>query len=280
MVALLGSIRGWVRWVVLALLPPIKKLVEEKNALAAQLGPTRAGSTNCGDGIFLRGKNIRFGEEKRFQQAYAVGMGSGHKLDKNIDLRWRVHVALWAASHAMHRPGDFAECGVSTGIMSLAICDYFDFKNTNKSFYLFDTFEGIPLEQAEPDELNHVKELNESSYYDSYELAKKNFSPYPNALLVKGRIPESLQTVKIDQVGYVHIDLNVAKPERDALEFFWPKLVSGGVILLDDYGFEGYEAQHESANAFVEKLNATETYRENKVMMLALPTGQGLIIKP
>jgi hypothetical protein len=48
-------------------------------------------------------------------------------------------------------------------------------------------------------------------------------------------------------------------------------MVSGGIVLLDDYGFVGYEAQHEVADAFSEKMG---------VSALSLPTGQGILVKP
>ena len=289
-----GKVKGFksrLKNAVIALFPPIKKVVERKtyyeeayNALVERLKVIEGDNPSVvdfGDGLYLRGKNVTFLDEQNFQEAYTAGERSGHNLGNNLNIRWRVHVALWAASQVRRLPGDFVECGVSTGILSLAICKYIDFNNTDKHFYLFDTFEGIPVEQgASQEEKAHIQMLNDKTFESCYSITKKNFAPYKNAVLVKGRVPDTLDTVKIDQVGYLHIDMNVAKPERDALEFFWPKMVSGGIILMDDYGLTGYEAQHAGANDFVEKLNATEAYRENKVMILALPTGQGLIIKP
>lgn len=80
-------------------------------------------------------------------------MNSGHHIgrppgsDLDLHIEWRVHVLLWAASQALLVEGDFVECGVNTGIYSLAICDYLDFNATGRSFWLFDTFCGIPEEQ-------------------------------------------------------------------------------------------------------------------------------------
>jgi hypothetical protein len=226
------------------------------------------------DGMALWDRNVEFLQKPRFRSAYNAGMASGHKINGggDIGIEWRVHVACWAASHAVKLGGDFVECGVNTGMMSLAICHYLDFNATGKKFWLFDTYSGIPLEQAKkPEEIEHVLAHNKANYFECFELAKKNFLPYPNAILVRGMVPETLSSVKIDRVSYLSVDMNIPAPERAALEYFWPKMVSGGIVLFDDYGFSGYEEQHELADKFASTLG---------VSVLSLPTGQGILIKP
>ena len=53
-----------------------------------------------------------------------------------------------AAAQGTSLPRDFVECGVYTGILSLAVCDYVDFNHTGTAFHLIDTFCGIPKDQA------------------------------------------------------------------------------------------------------------------------------------
>jgi O-methyltransferase len=202
-------------------------------------------------------------------------MNSGHILGQTRDItdlhiEWRVHMALWAASHAKGLPGDFVECGVNTGIMSIAICTYLDFNSLDKDFYLFDTYCGIPEAQMSEDEREERIKHNESSYEECYDTAVRNFSPWPRCRLVRGLVPDTLKEVNITKVAYLHIDMNIAAPERDAMEFFWDKVVPGGVILLDDYGFLTFRPQYDSANEFA---------RSKGVMIATLPTGQGLIFK-
>lgn len=223
-------------------------------------------------------KTVGFMREAAFQQAYQRGMQSGHKILRpagstlDIHLEWRVHVLIWAAQHAAHLPGDFVECGVNTGIFSLAICDYIDFNQTGKSFYLFDTYAGIPEEQVTARErgLGRLYE-NQDAYEECYEVAKRNFAPFPNAKLVRGKVPDTLDTVTIAQVCYLSLDMNIAEPEIAALRYFWDRLVPGAPVVLDDYGWANYLPQKEAMDAFA---------REKGVMICELPTGQGLLIKP
>ena len=86
--------------------------------------------------------------------------------------------------------------------------------------------------------------------------------------LIRGTVLAALSEVEIEKVAYLSIDMNIACPERAAIEHFWPRLVPG---VVDDYGFRGYEEQKSSMDEFARRVD-TE--------ILTLPTVQGLIIKP
>lgn len=230
------------------------------------------------DGLVARGRNVEFLEEPRFVEAYHEGMDSGHHICRprgsrdDIHIEWRVHTICWAAHHAARLPGDFVECGVNTGIFSLAVAKYIDLNATGKRFYLFDTFAGIPEEQISEREHALGRHLeNEVNYdEDSFETARRNFAGYPRAILVRGRVPDTLATVEIDQVCYLSIDMNIALPEIAAIEHFWNKLTVGAPVILDDYGFLHYAPQKHAMDAFADGKG---------VKILTLPTGQGLLLK-
>lgn len=209
--------------------------------------------------------------EPKFMAAYRRGIESGHKFGP-IDLRWRVHQYCWAATHAMHLEGDFVECGVNTGIFSLSVMDYVDFARSDKKFFLFDTWEGIPEDQYTAEERAvDLHRAHEGSYEDNFEMVKRNFAPYPNAVLVRGRVPETLTQVEIEKVAYIVIDMNSVAPEIAAAEYFWPKMVSGAIMVLDDYGWVHHIYQKRAFDEFAE---------DRGVKILNLPTGQGILMKP
>ena len=218
-----------------------------------------------------------FLRDDRFLAAYRRGMGSGHNLimfsgpDGDLRIRWRVAIYCWAARHATRLPGDFVDCGTGTGIYSLAVCDYIDFNATGKSFWLFDTYEGIPEEQLSDDERT-LGRLDESRarFAPCYERALENFAPYPKAYLVRGKVPDTFATTTVGEVCYLSVDMNMAYPERAALEHFWPRMVTGGIVILDNYGWRPYRTQKATLDEFAAQQRA-------EVMML--PTGQGLLIK-
>jgi len=230
------------------------------------------------DGLVVRGRNVEFLREPRFVEAYHQGMDSGHQICRppgsrdDIHIEWRVHIICWAAHHAARLPGDFVECGVNTGIFSLAAAKYIDLNATGKRFYLFDTFAGIPEEQITERERALGRSVENDVYYDDcFETARRNFGGFPRAILVRGRVPDTLAAIEIDQVCYLSIDMNIAFPEVAAMEHFWDKLVTGAPVILDDYGWLGYAPQKEAMDAFADR---------KKVKILTLPTGQGLLLKP
>jgi hypothetical protein len=229
------------------------------------------------DSLMVFNKNVSFLRNEAFMQAYRAGVHSGHKMGRksgigeDIHIEWRVHVACWAAARARHLEGSFVECGVNTGIPSLAVCRWIDFNATGKDFYLFDTFRGIPEEQMAAQERQQRIRENDEIYEECYDLVRRNFAPFPRGHLVRGMVPDTLRTVNIEKVCYLSIDMNIAEPEIAAMEYFWDKLVPGATVILDDYGWAGYELQQKEHDRFA---------ASKRVPILLLPTGQGLIIKP
>jgi len=222
------------------------------------------------DGLWVNGRNLEFFEGEKFLESYEVGVNSGHSLGA-INVKWRMATICWAVRHASHLKGDFVECGVNTGIASLTGARYIEFeKLKDKTWYLFDTFCGIPEEGLGAQERDKVDLMNRH-YFDCFDLVQKNFEDYDNITLVKGVVPESLDSVSIGSVAYLSIDMNLAAPEIAAFRHFWPKLVTGAVVVLDDYGFAGFEEQKEAMDALA---------NEKGVEIFSVPTGQGLLIKP
>lgn len=106
---------------------------------------------------------------------------------------------------------------------------------------------------------------------DFYQDVVKNFAEFKDVIVVRGSVPDTLAGANIDKVAYLSIDMNNAAPEIAAANYFWDRLSPGAPVLLDDYGFVRYEAQKAAFDAFA---------KERGVEILALPTGQGLMIKP
>jgi O-methyltransferase len=235
--------------------------VPERDAARAALRQQTEKLSYDADGMKLWEKNLAALRAPRFRDAYT------RSASPDVPIDFRAYICCWAAGRAARLDGDFVECGVNRGWLSLTICNYLDFNSIGKSFYLFDTYDGIPPEQITERERERAA-LHQ--YSDCYESTKQAFAPFPGAVLVRGRIPDSLQSVTIDRVAYLSIDMNIALPERAAIEFFWPKLSPGAVVVLDDYAFGGYEAQHETMDEFAS---------QHGVEILTLPTGQGLLIK-
>jgi Macrocin-O-methyltransferase (TylF) len=218
--------------------------------------------------------NDHFRHDQAFQRAYQRGIQANDGVDP--DFQWRVHVALWAASCTLQIPGDFIECGVNKGFISSAIMQRLDWRKVPKRFYLIDTFAGPDTSQFSADEIQggRLKVAQDCVAAGAYETdvahVRANFAEWPNASVIQGVIPDVLQQVDVPSVAFLHIDMNCAYPERAALEYFWPRLSPGALVLLDDYAYFGYESQMETMDGLARSLGFE---------ILSLPTGQGLIRK-
>lgn len=216
--------------------------------------------------------NCDFIRDPLFAEAYRLGISTGHRFGANLHVEWRVFVCCWAAHQATHLNGDFVECGVNTGILSRAIMHYIGFENMpERKFWLLDTFQGIPEELLTHEEKRIGVQKQNVAYFDCYELVKKTFSRFSNAVIIRGRVPDTLVEVSSERVCYLSIDMNSVIPEIAAGEYFWDRLVPGAVVVLDDYGWSPHINQKIAWDKFADKRG---------VKILALPTGQGLIIKP
>lgn len=235
-----------------------------KNGMPAEALPD---ATYDQDGL-ITVHNCDFMHDPSFATAYK----SGEDLDSWFGgkVHWRVHTLFWAATRALALEGDFVECGVHRGGFSRAVAKFVNFSQlSERRFYLLDNFEGLSTEQVtEAEKENGILDY---PYSGNYEAVIRTFNEFPNVIIVKGDIPDTLCEVKSEKISFLSIDLNCAAPEIAAAEFFWDKLVSGASIVLDDYGWAKHIVQKHAFDDFARRKN---------VPILSLPTGQGLIIKP
>lgn len=130
-------------------------------------------------------------------------------------------------------PGTIVEVGVYKGGTAYLIVS-----NTKKPVYLFDTFEGMPPVKEGVD-LHHKGDFADTSY-EAINVLLKGF---PNVVCFKGRFPSDfinpahVYNVFPDSVkfSFVHLDVDIYDSVKDCLAYFYPRMVPGGVIVLDDY---------------------------------------------
>lgn len=218
------------------------------------------------DGLTTK-HNCDFLKDPLFLRACATAKETGEW--RGAELHWRVFVEIWAAVHGSKLEGDFVHCGVERGSTARVVIEYVDFKNLPKRFYLLDTFCGLVEDQISAEERAHG--ISRLVYDECYEEVTRTFAPFPNVEIIRGKIPDTLSQVPSESVAYLSIDMNCAKPEIAAAEFFWPRMSSGAVMVLDDYGWKMCIEQKKAFDEFADR---------HDVMILPLPTGQGLIVKP
>jgi O-methyltransferase len=121
--------------------------------------------------------------------------------------------------------GEIAEVGVYRGGSARLICEV----RGTRTLYLFDTFEGLPV-------TNHLDSLfGAGQYAASFEAVQAYLSKFPNIHIYKGLFPATSGPVADKRFSFVHLDVDLYQPTRDALDFFYPRLNAGGMFLIHDY---------------------------------------------
>ena len=214
--------------------------------------------------------NADFQHTEEFKEIYdLVKKVDDGKILSRTNIRWRIHVMCWAAARCLNLRGDFVECGVNTGMFAKAVIQKTNFDLTNKLYYLLDTFDGLDPRYSTEYELEAGNIMGYGRDPDLYDKVRKSFEGH-NCKIIKGTIPETLSEITSSEIAYACVDLNSVLPETKALEYLWPKLVEGGILVLDDYANPGRHEQKAAHDAFAESVG-TE--------VLSLPTGQGLLLK-
>jgi hypothetical protein len=212
------------------------------------------------------GSILSFMDEDLFKASYRRMRVASREVN-DPGLHFRVHQILWAAQNCFRIEGDFVECGTGRGMMmSAALHSLENWNVSNKNLYLCDTFQpyGLDPETGRNDKRFGVRDTYAKSLND----VEANFSEWKRINFVVGFVPDSLQSVAIEKVAFLHIDLNNAAAEVGALRYFWPKVVAGGIIVLDDY-----------AQDLVQNQAMIALGNELGFSILTTGTGQGIIVK-
>ncbi|MBV8467555.1 MAG: class I SAM-dependent methyltransferase [Burkholderiales bacterium] len=245
----------------------------EKNYLAALFfGPSDRKTFDAGlqqaihtlypEGIYASDNLFTFGRNLSFLgDAELIAAWEKHaETSAERGILWRIAVLAWAARHCAKLPGDFLECACYRGTSARILIDYVDFAKLGKRYYLYDMFNHAPGSRQLLDD-------HSDSLYDQ---VKARFAEFPSVVVTKGSVPQVLEEVCPEQVAFLHLDINNAGAELGALEKVFDRIVPGGIIVLDDYGWLGYGDQKAAEDPF---------FAERGYQVLELPTGQGLVFK-
>ena len=136
-------------------------------------------------------------------------------------------------------------------------------------FYLCDTFEGV-VKTGKNDTYYRGREHADSSQ-EEVELFFKKVLKIKNYKILKGVFPdETGRLIEKKQFKFCHIDVDTYQGAKDIYKWVWPKLVVGGIIIFDDYGFASTDG--------VMKMVNEERCKEDRVVIHNL-NGHGIIIK-
>lgn len=145
--------------------------------------------------------------------------------------------------------GDVCEFGVFRGGSLELLAEL----NPHKNVIGVDSFEGLPT----PIELD--SHLEGDFKETDYEALRGYFKTIgSNVELVKGFSPNVFKNIHpYKRFSLVHVDVDLYNSCMDAADFFYPRLVDGGVMIWDDYGFDSTKGAKKAIDEFSETITPT-----------------------
>jgi len=215
--------------------------------------PDPVGGVFVNDNMVAIQRSLAFTRDKPFMEAW-----SRHaRTVPEQGVIWRTATLTWAARQALRVDGAFVECGCYKGTTARILVDAVAL---TRPFHIYDLFE------HDASMSHHAMREHGPGLFES---VKARFADAPNVVVTQGRVPDSLTNAP-ETIAFLHIDMNNVEAEIGALEALFDRVVPGGVVVLDDFGWIDYRRQQASEIAW---------FAARGYPVLELATGQGMVIR-
>lgn len=205
--------------------------------------------------------STEWAREPSFAAAYEAAV---REVGDDYRIPWRINLLAWGSAQTANLVGDIVELGTGRGFSMTAITHYLDFRgSSSRNIWCFDVF------------LHHAESgLGDAVHATAYASGLGDITPtlrhWDSVKLVRGDVRHTLHEFAPEQISLLHVDLNDPDTESWAIRLLWPRIVQGGLVILDDYANFGME----KSRSIIFGLS-----RELGFEILTLPSGQGLVMK-
>ncbi|HXA18674.1 MAG TPA: TylF/MycF/NovP-related O-methyltransferase [Thermoanaerobaculia bacterium] len=151
-------------------------------------------------------------------------------------------------------PGDFAECGVwRGGSMMLIAHTLLRLGNTDRTLWLYDTFEGMTPPSAEDVQemsgrsASEILTEHEKSADDPFwgvapraaveENLRRTGYPIDRIRFIEGDVMTTIPSQAPSQIALLRLDTDWYASTRHEIQHLYPRIAENGVLIVDDYGY-------------------------------------------
>lgn len=192
-----------------------------------------------------------------------------------------INILLAMIDRTISIEGDVAECGVFRGATLVPMAVHLKQRGCGKRLLGFDSFEGydnsilLDIGMNAPDEPGkRVGAFDNTSR--SVVLAKLRRFGADNVALIPGYFQDSLPRCADHRFSLVHLDLGIYQAYKECLEFCYPRMSPGGVILANDYNKPPWPGCKKAVDEFLtgkpEKLQLVEMDNYQRYYICKLKT--------
>lgn len=144
--------------------------------------------------------------------------------------------------------GSFVECGVWRGGSIMLMAETLRrLGDPNRKFYLYDTFQGMTEPSDADVQFDGIHASVRALEFEQGQWCNSSLEDVQNKLIqfqladdqfnfVEGRVEETIPGVIPDRIALLRLDTDWYESTKHELEFLYPKLEMGGVMIIDDYG--------------------------------------------
>ncbi len=177
-------------------------------------------------------------------------------------------------------PGDILECGVWRGGSALLAALILKMRNVkDRKLYLYDTFQGMPAPtEFDVDKYGRTGLEMMEKYgddigwcYASLEDVQKAFSGQNFEFeieFVQGDVMETLKTTKPETISIMRLDTDWYESTAFEFEHLYPRLSTGGVVIVDDYGC--WAGSRKATDEYFTKVSGPMLIRIDKEVRLGI----------
>lgn len=152
---------------------------------------------------------------------------------------------LWKATKYVNQAGiegAFVECGVWCGGCMMLVALTLKELDDSRELYLFDGFEGMPKPGPYDADLHghHASQQWHVGWAkatrDEVSLNMSSTGYRDEVILIEGPVEITLNHHLPNNIALARLDTDFYDSTKAELETIWPRLSSGGVLIVDDYG--------------------------------------------
>lgn len=199
--------------------------------------------------------------DEQFKKVMAI-VASHSLLDK-----MRLYELWQLADQVKHLQGHAIEVGCWRGGAGCMVAYRLAQTNKDARMFLCDTFYGV-VKSGAHDKFYHGSEFSDTSESLVDNLAQR--LELNNISILPGVFPEETGgRIESELFKFVHIDVDVYQSARDAFEWLLPRLVSGAVVVFDDYG----SASTQGIRQFIDELHG-----QANVVIIRNLNGQAVVV--
>ena len=152
--------------------------------------------------------------------------------------------------------GSLIEIGVWKGGTGALMAHKASLSGISEPVYLCDTFAGV-VKAGYHDTFYKGGEHNDVNYDEVCDLIQNKLG-LTNTRILKGIFPDDTSHLIEDKYfRFAHIDVDVYQSAKDIYDWLWDKMVVGGIIVYDDYGFPECQGVTQFVN---EQMNDTDKH--------------------